>query len=337
MKRTKKSGGDIKDVETARQEGPVFANLTYDPGFKIVFGTEGKSEQLLMLLLDKMLGLKIASVKYLPTERLGLTEEESKSFFDVYCKDSSGRRFLIEMQMWSQHYFHKRAVYYSSLSVQDQARIEKQKQKDQGKPWDYYFSPVYQISFLNFPNTIVETKEDGDNQYTSHYVYRSRDTGRELGDDTNIIFIDLQKFRKNFEECEDECEKWMFSIKNMHLLKECPKGIIGTELEKLYSEARLAAWPADIRTLYEKHTMNRNDYENILYERYGVGFADGQAEGRAEGRAEGHAEGRAEGRAEGHAEGITEAARKMIASGITHEKVAEILEVSVEEICEKLK
>lgn len=53
-------------------------NLTYDPGFKIVFG----------------------------------------------------RRFLIEMQMWSQHYFHKRAVYYSSLSVQDQARVEKKSQKE---------------------------------------------------------------------------------------------------------------------------------------------------------------------------------------------------------------
>ena len=129
MRKGRKIGGGIKDAEAVVGEKQVFANLTYDSGFKIVFGTEGKSERLLMLLLNHVLDMKIVSVKYLPTERLGLTEEESRSFFDVYCKDSSGRRFLIEMQMWSQHYYHKRAVYYSSLSVQDQARIEKEKQK----------------------------------------------------------------------------------------------------------------------------------------------------------------------------------------------------------------
>ena len=123
MSRKKKRGVDVKDVEAVAVEPGEFVNLTYDSGFKIVFGTEGKSERLLMTLLNRLLGMKIVSVKYLPTERLGLTEEESRSFFDVYCKDSSGRRFLIEMQMWSQHYFHKRAVYYSSMSVQDQARV----------------------------------------------------------------------------------------------------------------------------------------------------------------------------------------------------------------------
>ena len=130
MRKDLKRGGGVKDAETMTGGPNEFVNLTYDSGFKIVFGTEGKSERLLMMLLNHVLGMKVVSVKYLPTERLGLTEEESKSFFDVYCKDTSGRRFLIEMQMWSQHYFHKRAVYYSSLSVQDQARVEKKSQKE---------------------------------------------------------------------------------------------------------------------------------------------------------------------------------------------------------------
>ena len=109
MKNSLRRDGRVKDSEIVASGPKVFANLTYDHGFKIVFGTEGKSEKLLMTLLNRLLGMNIVSVKYLPTERLGLTEEESKSFFDVYCKDNSGRRFLIEMQMWGQHYFHKRA------------------------------------------------------------------------------------------------------------------------------------------------------------------------------------------------------------------------------------
>lgn len=283
MRKDLKRGRGVKDAETMTGGPNEFVNLTYDSGFKIVFGTEGKSERLLMMLLNHVLGMKVVSVKYLPTERLGLTEEESKSFFDVYCKDTSGRRFLIEMQMWSQHYFHKRAVYYSSLSVQDQARVEKKSQKEHGRPWDYYFAPVFQVSFLNFPNTIVDTKDDGASPYISHYVYRSKDTGRELGDDTNIIFIDLQKFRKDFDECEDMCEKWLYSIRNMHLLKERPAGVEGTELDELYDEAHYAAWPAEKRALYERHIMNKNDYDNILCERYEDGFADGREEGREEG------------------------------------------------------
>ena len=81
-----KIGGSVKDAEASGQEPKEFVNLTYDSGFKIVFGTEGKSERLLILLLNRLLGMKIVSVKYLPTERLGLTEDESRSFFDVYCK-----------------------------------------------------------------------------------------------------------------------------------------------------------------------------------------------------------------------------------------------------------
>ena len=324
MNKVKKRSGGVKDTEAVVVAPKEFVNLTYDHGFKIVFGTEGKSERLLMTLLNRVLGMQSVSVKYLPAERLGLTEEESRSFFDVYCKDSSGRRFLIEMQMWSQHYFHKRAVYYSSLSVQDQARVEKQSQKKRGRVWDYYFAPVYQVSFLNFPNTIVEAKDDGGNPYISHYVYRSKDTGRELGDDTNIIFIDLQKFRKDFDECEDMCEKWLYSIRNMHLLKERPAGVEGTELEELYDEAHYAAWPAEKRMYYERYVMNKNDIENIICEHYEDGYAAGRAEGREEGREEGILSGVRSSR--------IEMARKLYGRGMSVTEISELTSLSEDEV-----
>ena len=269
-----------------------------------------------MTLLNRLLGMRIVEVTYLPTERLGLTEEESKSFFDVACKDSQGRRFLIEMQMWSQHYYHKRAVYYSSLSVQDQARMEKKAQRSQGRPWDYYFAPVYQISFLNFPNSIVEEKAEGGNQYISHFVYRSKDTGHALNDDTNIVFIDLQKFRKEEDECENLTDRWLYSIRNMHLLKRRPAWVSGTELEELYHEAELASWSPEKRNHYEKQIMNRNDYENILYERY----TDGINKGRSEGRAVGAVDGK------------TEVARNMMKEGMDIEQISRLTGLPQEQI-----
>ena len=306
MKRENRIGGSIKDTETVEREAPKFANLTRDAGFKIVFGTEGKSEKLLMTLLNTVLGLKIVKLNYLPTERLGLSEEECKSFFDVYCKDSNGRRFIIEMQMWGQHYFHKRAVYYSSLSVLDQARVEKRYQKEQLRRsyWNYYFAPVYVVSFLNFPNDIVEEKERNGSPYISHYVYRSKDTGKELGDETNIIFIDLEKFRKDFDECEDLRERWLYSIRNMHILTARPKGVEGTELEDLYNEALYAGWPPEIREIYERTNMNRNDYGNILLERYEDGMTAG----------------------------IEVSVKRMADSGLPAEQIAKIMQLPAEEV-----
>ena len=74
-----------------------------------------------------------------------MTEEDRESRFDVYCEDEEGRGFQVEMQNWSQKYFNKRAVYYSSLVLQDQAvrEIVKQKKEKPGKwKWDYNFKPL---------------------------------------------------------------------------------------------------------------------------------------------------------------------------------------------------
>ena len=84
--------------------------------------------------------------------------------------------------------------------------------------------------------------------------------------------------RKDFDECSDQCERWLYSIRNMHRLEKHPDGIKGTELEELYKEALFAGWSAEKRSIYEKYNMNRNDYKNILAERYEDGFADGREE-----------------------------------------------------------
>ena len=91
-------------------------------------------------------------------------------------------------------------------------------------------------------------------------------------------------------------------------------------------------------------TMSRNDelnsraemIEEALQEGYAKGLDEGLAEGvikgREEGRAEGRKEGREEGRAEGREEGRADAAKRMVASGMTKEQVAAILQLSANEL-----
>ena len=163
-----------------------YADLTFDKGFKIVLGRIG-SEDVLRHLLNRLLGTCIVHLEYRNTEHPGMTEEERSSRFDVYCEDETGRCFQVEMQNWSQKHFYKRAVYYSSLVLMDQAaKAQKEFRETVGKVsgngWDYNFQPLYVVSFLNFSNWTSNTEQSKRrNPYISTYRYMDIETKEELG------------------------------------------------------------------------------------------------------------------------------------------------------------
>ena len=83
-------------------------------------------------------------------------------------------------------------------------------------------------------------------------------------------------------------------------------------------------------------TMSRNDELNsraeMIEDALQEGYAKGRDDGLAEGVIKGRDEGRAEGRAEGREEGRADAAKRMVASGMTKEQVAAILQLSANEL-----
>lgn len=312
-----------------------YANLTMDKAFKIVLGRIG-SEDLLRNLLNRILGTDIVRLEYRNTEHPGLTEEERSSRFDVYCEDKDGTCFQVEMQNWSQKYFHKRAVYYSSLVIQDQAAKAQRKIREDATSgivksgrrkkarWDYDFQPLYVISFLNYKNWTSEYIGEKINDYISLYRYTDVETGNELGDGTNLVFVDLYGFRKTIEECEALEDFWIYSIKNMFNLDLCPEKIKGTEIEELYVKSELARMSQEQRFKIAEELMTENDILNSIDEQLEDARTEAIAEGLAEGRAEGIAEGRAD------------TIRKMLESGIPASVIAEALDMTVEQ-CEALR
>ena len=310
-----------------------YADLTLDKGFKIVLGRVG-SEEVLRHLLNRLLGTSIVHLEYRNTEHPGMTEDERSSRFDVYCEDENGGCFQVEMQNWSQKFFYKRAVYYSSLVLMDQA-AKAQKEfketigKETGKGWDYNFQPLYVVSFLNYKNWTSNNAQAKRNPYISTYRYVDIETGDELSDSTNLVFIDLHNFTKKEEECESLEDIWMYSIKNMHSLLVCPEKFKGTEIEDLYTKSELAKMTIEQRLKYEEDIMTRNDILNSISEQ----LEDARKEAKERGIKEGLEEGRAEGRAKGRAEGEAETIRKMLAGGIPASAIAEALGITVEQ-CE---
>lgn len=248
-----------------------FVDPTDDEGFKVLLGREG-CEELLMGLLNRVIpGVDIVGLTYKNTEQHGIFVEDGKAVFDVYCEDSNGVRFLVEMQNWNQRYFNKRAVYYSTFAIQEQARKEKKHQlctleKDK---WDYSYAPVYVVCILNFN---MQRKHSGleklkENEYLSIYRYRDLETGEDLGDGTTLVFVELKKLNKRMDECSDPRERVLCAIRNMSSQLEIPEDIADDPLLMgLYKKAELAALPSEMRLTYISHIMNRNDMLNSIAE-----------------------------------------------------------------------
>ena len=305
-----------------------FVNPMLDKGFKITLGSIGSEEHLKNLLNSILPGINIVNLHYINTERHGMTIEEGKAVFDVYCEDVDGVKFLVEMQNWSQQYFNKRAVYYSTFAVQDQANREKRHQiKTLGKEdWDYNYAPVYVVCFLSFnmkrrAEQVTGLKED---DCISLYRYRDVETNEDLNDGTTLVFVELKKFKKSIDECVNLKEMWLSTLTNMTGLTEIPKEEKGTELEDFFKASELAALSPEERAMYEIEIMSRNDQLNSIRETL--------EEGRRIATEKGLQLGIQQGLQEGLQQGKIQTARQFKILGVALETIAEATGLTMEQV-----
>lgn len=106
----------------------------------------------------------------------------------------------------------------------------------------------------------------------------------------------------------------MYSIKNMGEQTSCPEAAKGTEIEDLYRKSELAKMTYEQRKRIEEDIMTQNDILNSIREQ----LEDGKEKAMAEGREA----------------AIEEMVRKMLAAGLSAEQVAEIAEMSVEDVAQ---
>lgn len=162
------------------------------------------------------------------------------------------------------------------------------------------------------------------NPYISTYRYIDIETGHELGDGTNLVFVNLFDFNKKESECQSLEDFWMYSIKNMFDMEKCPEKVKGTEIEELYIRSELAKMTTEQRIKYEEEVMTNDDILNSI------------AEQIEEAREEAIAEGLAKGSAMGMAEGRAEVIRKLMDKGMTMQDICNLLEICEEELKEML-
>ena len=138
----------------------------------------------------------------------------------------------------------------------------------------------------------------------------------------------MPKFNKTEAELVSMYDKWLFVLKNLTRLMECPAALQERVFTRLFEQAEIARFTPDESRIYEESLKHYRDLRNVI----NSAERRGREEGREEGRAEGRAEGIAEGRAEGIAETRLSNAKSLLANGIALDMIVKSLSLTPDEV-----
>ena len=114
--------------------------------------------------------------------------------------------------------------------------------------------------------------------------------------------------------------KWLYALKNLYKLTQCPKALCDKVFDRLFEEAEIVRFTPQEQREYEASKMAYRDIKNSI--------DTAKREGKEEGLAEGMEKGLAEGMEKGMNQRSLEIARKMLANGMDAATVMEITGLS---------
>ena len=237
-----------------------YINLMVDWSFKRVFGTEVNKDILIEFLKVIFPQFAITDITYIPTEQLGIMEDDRKAIFDVLCKTEDDKTFLVEMQRGKQEHFFERALYYTSFPIMKQGKKTIAKEEGEGSdPWDFGLDGVFFLGILDF-----NYEQD---ELTEHrYQLLETRTLKRMTDKLEFVFVEVAKFDKREDELETDLDKWLYLLKNMSTLLERPAALRDRVFGRLFDVAEYARLDDEERKNYV-NAMNtaRDTYNQMVY------------------------------------------------------------------------
>ena len=289
----------------------TYINPFTDFGFKKIFGSE-ESKPLLMSFLNDLLPLDepIVHLEFKNIEKLGMLDEDRKAIFDLYCHDKKGNQFIVELQHAKQEYFQDRASYYATFLIQDQAQ--------KGR-WNFKLNPIYFIGILDFSLPSFD-----DDQYLHFGQLTDIYTKKVMYDKLNFIYIEMDKFKKTESELANHLEWWLYFLKKLVTLKEVPNKFQDDIIADAFNIAKLSNMSHANRHEYEMSLKHYRDFFNVL--------DTAKKEGIEIGMEQGMEKGIEKGMEQGENNRAIKIAFKMLKNKVDINLIAEVTELTIEEI-----
>ena len=258
--------GNFQDITAMAK----FINPFTDVGFKRIFGQEINKDLLIDFLNALLEGERhVEDIHFLDKELLPEFENDRGLIYDVYCTDSNGEQFIVEMQNREHVNFRERTLYYLSQAIA--------RQGERGSDWKFSLKAVYGIFFVNFRLTDLPSKLRTD------IVLADRETHEQFSDKMRYIFLELPSFDKEESECATDFERWIYVLKNMETLNRLPFKARNAVFKRLEEIVDIAALSKEERMKYDESIKVYRDQLAVMEFERQKGLAEGLEKGLVEG------------------------------------------------------
>ena len=305
--------GNLKHFTMKRNM--IFFDPLSDFGFKRIFASENNKD-LLINFLNACIADDVGTITdltLLPNEQSGISPQEKRVIFDIFCRNANGEHFIIEMQRARQHFFPERVITYVSRVVSSQA--EKGARR-------YNIPYIYSFNILDYRASEFDRC---DNFF--HKVQLKNEHNEIFCDKTTYYFVELPKFAAVKDKVSEESpmHKWLDLLTSIASRTDqdygsAEKGVF----QKLIEECKIS----------KLSNMEKEEYEKSIFEYEDV--QDAIACAREDGVEEGFEQGLEQGVIKGRIEGLSEAKRQLVrnmlaygmdvktiseSTGLTHEEI----------------
>ena len=249
-----------------------YINPFTDYGFKRLFGEE-PNKDLLLDFLNELLKHeqgKITDLTYLKSDKLGISEEDRKAVFDIYCQNERGEKFIVELQKTKQKFFKDRTVYYSTFPIREQA--------ERGSDWTFELKAVYTVAILDF---VFEADKGEPNKFRYDVKLTDIETCQVFYDKLTFVYLEMPKFNKDVKELSTKFDKWMYVIRNLNKLDRVPDEMRESIFKRLFEVAEIAKFSPEEYEAYEESLKSYRDLKNSLDTAFEEGVEKGIEKGIA--------------------------------------------------------
>lgn len=288
-----------------------YVNPYTDFGFKKLFGEEA-NKNLLVDFLNELLPIehKIVELSFQNPEQLGVNKDERKAVYDIFCKNSRGEQFIVEMQKARINFFKERSVFYATFPITAQA--------EKGE-WDFKLNPVYCVALLDF------VFNDGRSEKECISQVQLKDQFCQVFyNKLTFVFIEMPRFTKTESQLESHFDKWLYFLKNLENFEGIPEILKEEVFVQGFRVAEIANFNQKEIAAYEASLKVYRDLTAVL--------TTARGEGKLEGLLEGEAAGIKKGKAAGIKEGKEAVAKKLKEKGFSLAEIAELTGLATYEI-----
>jgi len=247
-------------------------NPRVDFAFKLIFGNEQNKDILISLLnsiLEDYQTQPIASIEILNPFGSKEHERDKLTVLDIRARDDKGEFYNIEMQIADQYYYNKRATYYWARLYSSQL--------GEGRAYNNLKRTV-SINILNFNR--LEEKD-----YHSIYRIKNLKTGKDLHNQLEIHFIELEKFTRELPDLKKTLDRWIYFLKYADEFTEQNLPVPLKEIDTIEKAARILdkmSLTEEEREIYEARLKSLRDEDGALETARIKGLEEGMEKGKIE-------------------------------------------------------